>query len=42
MTFNYQSEDFEDPYVVTVEITSGALATTDYPGHPPGVEIKAL
>ena len=42
MRFGYQSEDFEEPYVVTVEITSGALATTDYPGHPPEVEIIAV
>ena len=42
MTFNYQSDDFEEPYIVTVEITSGALATTDYPGHPPEVEIIAV
>ena len=42
MTFNYQSEDFEEPYIVTVELTPGALATTDYPGHPPGVEIIAV
>ena len=39
MTFNYQSEDFEEPYVVTVTIEPGHTGTYWEPAEPAEVEI---
>ena len=39
MTFNYQSEDFEEPYVVTVTIDPGHTGTYWEPAEPAEVEI---
>ena len=42
MTFNYQSEDFEEPYVVTVTIEPGHTGTYWEPAEPAEVEIIAV
>ena len=42
MTFNYQSDDFEEPYVVTVTIEPGAPARLEDPGYPPEAIIEAV
>ena len=39
MTFNYQSDDFEEPYVVTVTIEPGHTGTYWEPAEPAEVEI---
>jgi len=42
MTFNYQSDDFEEPYVVTVTIEPGHTGTYWEPAEPAEVEIIAV
>ena len=39
MTFNYQSEDFEEPYIVTVTIAPGHTGTYWEPAEPAEAEI---
>ena len=42
MTFGYQSEDFEDPYVVTVTIEPGHTGTYWEPAEPAEVIIDSV
>ena len=42
LAFNYQSEDFNEPYVVSVLIEPGECATLEDPGYPPEAIIEAV
>jgi len=42
LAFNYQSEDFNEPYVVSVLIEPGECATLEDPGYPPEAIIESV
>ena len=42
LAFSYQSEDFNEPYIVSVLIEPGECATLEDPGYPPEAIIEAV
>tara|TARA_R100000808_G_scaffold19354_1_gene42026 strand:+ start:178 stop:414 length:237 start_codon:yes stop_codon:yes gene_type:complete len=42
LAFSYQSEDFNEPYIVSVIIEPGAPARLEDPGYPPEAIIEAV
>ena len=42
LAFSYQSEDFNEPYIVSVLIEPGECATLENPGYPPEAIIESV
>lgn len=42
LAFSYQSEDFNEPYIVSVLIEPGECATLEDPGYPPEAIIESV
>jgi len=42
LAFSYQSEDFNEPYIVSVLIEPGTSASLEDPGYPPEAIIEAV
>ena len=42
LAFNYQSKDFNEPYIVSVLIEPGASARLEDPGYPPEAIIESV
>ena len=42
LAFNYQSKDFNEPYIVSVLIEPGAPARLEDPGYPPEAIIESV